>query len=60
MLSAWIWLVALFMRHIVWRGEEYILNSDGLLEPLHSTKELPESGRVRADGKAQEKYLKKD
>jgi ceramide glucosyltransferase len=34
MLSALLWLVALIMRRIVWRGEEYILKSDGLLEPL--------------------------
>lgn len=60
MLSALVWLVALLLRHIVWRGEEYNLNSDGLLEPLNSSKELPEAGRIRANGKAQEKYLKKD
>jgi ceramide glucosyltransferase len=39
MLSALVWCVGLVGRHVTWRGETFVLHSNGRLEPLPSAEE---------------------
>jgi ceramide glucosyltransferase len=44
LLSAAVWLAGLAGRHVIWRGEKFVLHSDGRMEPVHAQAGVSEEG----------------